>query len=387
MAKNLLYVLFLSMYPFWFTQVFATNEIAAKENHGRKTDICNAPAPDSFHVTTSGYNFVTLVWNPTSLGATHTIVVLTQIDSTSSWIPVDTIFNVPGTSCKVSIMQFEPTKCGFTIATNCINGEPGDDINFASPPIALILELILAGRTPHNPTTIAPCTPIKAADHNWIGFSVSNGDGFNLITNTFEVVINNDHPVVKRVNEPPLVAGNEYYEYPKTPPKNFINFYGIPPATFKVFLVNAGNSYMDIGYAYIAISQLGSNKMITICQINSLPWDNKFSFKVLTATSANGLASQIIEDRSNINSENKEKIIVQTPFSESLSIVLPESISQKKQIAISLWNVAGQLILDKHYVSVSNQISFPSETLSSGYYYLRIVYEGEAQTFKILKVY
>jgi len=392
MAKNILFSLLICSIYLVLASPLAGSETALLGKPTLKFPNCDAPPPDSFRITTFGYNFVTLTWKPAWPGATHTLVVFRKTDGDGAWIPVDTIFNVPEASCVISNMEYEPSKSGFMISTNCAYGIPGDPtavVEFDLPPIGLILELTIAGRNPINPAVIEPCTPIKIANHNWFGFSVS--DGLNIVANTFEVGVHNSadghkYPVVKRVNEPPLVAGNQDFLYPQASQNSSIFFLGDPPAIFRVFLANSNGTFTPIGYVRITISGTGLDQSITICRLTTQPWNNTFGFKVLSASVADESHPQVNENRFEIPLTSSENIKVQTPFRDNLNVFLPESYLEKKQITFSLWDATGHQVIEKHYENTSEQISIPVETLSIGYYFLRIVSDRETRTIKIFKV-
>jgi len=392
MVKNILFSLLICNIYLVSVSSLAGSETALLEKSTLNSPNCDAPAPDSFRITTFGDDFVTLTWKPAWPGATHTLVVVRKIDGTGAWMPVDTIYNVPEASYVVSNKEYDLSRSGFMISTNCaygISGDPTAVVELELPPIGLILELTIAGRNPIKPEDIEPCTPITIATHNWFGFSVS--DGLNIVANTFEVGVHNSadghkYPVVKRVNEPPLVAGNQDFLYPQASQNSSIFFLGDPPAIFRVFLANSNGTFTPIGYVRIIISGTGQDQSITICRLTSQPWNNIFGFKVLSSSVADESHPQVNENRFVIPPTSSENIKVQTPIIDNLNVFLPESYSEKKQITFSLWDATGHQVLEKHFENTSEKISIPVETLSIGYYFLRIVSDRETRTFKIFKV-
>lgn len=206
MAKNLLLALLLCTIPCSFTCLFAINEGNPNENKALKAEECNAPAPDSFRITSIGGSFISLAWKPAWVGASHVLSV-SKREPSGEWTALYFISDVPDSSYTVNNLE-GGKEYRFRIATKCPSGDPSELTSIIDG-IALIVDLTLLGRIPINPTD-ADCQGIDYHSHNWVGFRISGKGESNL----FEVKINeaSDSPTgyIKRVaTDNPIVAVNE----------------------------------------------------------------------------------------------------------------------------------------------------------------------------------
>lgn len=223
MAKNYFFMLAFCAFYFSSNQLFAINSPIIPDNLAHQTEFCETPPPDSFHMTSAGAHFVSLAWEPMWVGATHTLVVFEQGDSSSSWAPLDTIHNVSGDAYTVENLKYG-TKYRFAISTNCANGEPSSLQAYTGPPSGLILDLVLNGRTPTDPATVPPCSAIPYENFDWVGFKVAAGQNLGSIANFFEFAVGEDGvPLIKRVSYGPHIVATDFNGFfPKNPDPTII---------------------------------------------------------------------------------------------------------------------------------------------------------------------
>ncbi len=148
MEKRLQLILLFCAFQFATTPILRADESLPLENHSFKTDQCDAPAPDSFRVTSHGPNFIDLSWIQAWDGASHTLSVFTK-NTIGEWIPFGTFNNITGTSYTVNNIAFD-ADCKFLLATNCNSGEPSFHKVILYEKI--ILDVVIAGRTPIKTT-------------------------------------------------------------------------------------------------------------------------------------------------------------------------------------------------------------------------------------------
>ena len=170
MVKKIPFVLLHCALILAFTSVSASNVPPNVEPQSIKTDVCEAPPPDNFRITSVGSNFISLAWQPAWVGATHTLAVLEK-NGSGIWVSLNTLNIVPDTAYTVPNLQ-PGSEYRFIIATNCTLGEPSV-IKAKRDGITLILELTINGRTPLNPVAI-DCHNIAYKNYNWVGFKVES---------------------------------------------------------------------------------------------------------------------------------------------------------------------------------------------------------------------
>ncbi len=215
MDKKLRLPLLLCLLHLTFTGVFATNEPAPARDQ-MHADVCNAPAPDSFHVTNRGSNSIDLSWIPAWDGATHTLIILTKTNTTD-WTPLDTLYNITGPSYTIYGITFQ-TECKIFIASNCSSGEPSSKQVFVLDKV--ILELVIGASAPVNPVEVE-CNQMdfSSPENTWLGFRVSRDNEGDDLSNLFEFEITHgkypeilsDWKVkIKRYSaDHPIVAANQ----------------------------------------------------------------------------------------------------------------------------------------------------------------------------------
>ncbi len=384
MAKKVLFALLFCGLLQVSSSSYAANLPLSTESTTLNIDQCDAPAPDSFRVTVASSTFVTLAWRPVWVGATQTLTLLVKENQSSSWIPVDTFFNVSGTSFTVPISQYDLSKVGFLISTNCNNGETGTDTKLTSPPIGFILDLTLGGLNPSNPTVVETCSFFSYSEDTWMGFAISANGAPASGTNTFQLKVQGDLVIIKKVLPAPLVVGDFNHHHPKDPAPEHILFADMP-RRFLAYQITEENSFLNIGGMLVELAE--AEKAIKVCKSPMPFWNNNYTLKVLIQPPP-GNDSNFGENRFEEHTDKNYKFVVQTPFVASLNIFTPQSISNDQaaiNIRCSLWNTRRQLVLEQSFDSFSNQISIPTETLLPGFYVLQIETVNEVHTFKVIK--
>lgn len=387
MATKIFFPLLFISFLVGFTQIRAADNLYPIHLHSTFADVCNVPAPDSFRVTGTTGPVISLTWHPVSFGTLHTLTVLEKHTS-GNWNLLYSYYNVPGEDFDVSSMQYG-REYRFVIATNCNNGETSDltrSIDF----INLILDLTLAGRTPLNPEPLEGCPSINYQTNNWVGFSIqAPRPGGNLITKYFEFAEGSFQgepiPAIKRDDNFWLVASNLAGEFPIQPFPLHVLIQG--SYSFEIFHRKGFPIPYHIGTLKVVDFQ-PANKTVKICK-DQFNWDQNYLFTMLTATST-AMFSQSINDGRNEEPgikpfASKKRPIVQTPFTDLLTISFPEQSFEQGEAFIQLLNTAGQVLFASHFDATLGQVSLPVESFSIGLYILRIEIDGNPLILKVVK--
>lgn len=342
---------------------------------------CQAPPPDSFRVTVAGGNFITLAWAPAWNGATHTLVVFLKNEDDNSWQPIDTFHQVSGSSFTYTGITPPVTRYGFSISTECNNGETSSENDFVTPPIGVILDLTIEGRYPTNPAPKTPCTEIKYENHDWVGFYVKKNYGEYQPHNFFEVTVEDDHPVVKRtILESPVVAGTVTYLYPKNPPNDHVYFYDYPK--FFMFEDLGNNQYEDIGWLSISLGQIGSDKYMKICKEGLAGWNNGYNFMTFVSLPPDNFSNN--HDRNDTATNNQ--ILVQTTVTERLIIGHSRNLDDHLSANIMIWSISGYILVNREMEVSEKNIEVFVGDLPQGFYISKIKIGNLEKTFKFIKV-
>jgi hypothetical protein len=376
MAKFLLSALFFWFHLFVISPAFASEEPGNPEKISRLSEVCDAPAPDSFRITSIGGSFMTLAWKPAWEGATH-VLYISQKDSSGGWTAQSVLPNVSGNTITVNGLV-GGKEYRFRIATKCSTGEPSELTAFVDG-IALILDLTIAGRTPKNPQPIN-CTGIEYAKYPWLGFRIS-GEGYSRL---FEVKINGENVepfgTVGRVRpENHIVASNMDFLYPNinTPVvSNFSQFFRILDVTLPT----------PLRIGLISINSIpGSPNKIDLCDVTNNPldpWKNGYSFSALFAYET------ILIPPGGIGYGIDPKLngfTVQNPMSENLNIFAPDGFINNGSIKIRFLDLNGKLVFAQEFDYFSNQVLIPLEGLSTGFYILEIQSSNAIEVHKVVK--
>jgi hypothetical protein len=348
-------------------------------------DECNAPAPEDFHITSIGGNFIALAWIPVWVGGDHTLTIL-ENDSVGGWIPFDTIYNVPGASYTVEGLE-SGKEYRFILATNCSTGAPST-LNTIIDGITLIVDLAIIGRIP---VKILPvdCNNIPL-NNNWVGFKVEYINGGISVANYFEFVIvgasaNNkffSHVEIRRVyRDLPIVAVDPDAQWPTCDvPIRF----DVGTSFRMARLIGGGPNKELIGWIKIYQNSASSISICADYNHPTLPWKNAYTFTALIAPKA-GVSPGCGDRSDNLTTANNE-IRAQSPFDEILTLFFPQSFSGDVKVNIRLLNTNGQSVMEQVVEGVTSQVAFPVRTLVPGVYILQIKTKEETHSLKVLKV-
>jgi hypothetical protein len=270
-------------------------------------------------------------------------------------------------------------------ATNCPSGEPSE-LKAIIDGITLILDLTINGRSPRQ-SLIVPCDQIPL-NVNWKGFKVSyQGEG-KEVTNSFEFepfgtqetnsFIN--HVTIMRVIENnPIVAVDFLGEWPKC------NDPVLPAGmSFRIdHIINGGPDKESVGWVDFGQNPDGTISLCPDYQHPTLPWKSNYIFTAFVSKNATNLFScyERFENHLDINN----KILVQSPFNETLNIYLPGSLIEFNYMQIKLLNMNGDVVINQHLTTNSGMVSIPIVPIPSGIYLLQIENSNELHTFKVVK--
>ena len=381
MAKNLTQLVLFVALMVGFMPLHASIEPSFVNGNARISEQCDAPAPDSFRMTNAGIHFVSLAWQPVWTGAFHTIKVFKKEEGSTTWSYLETFPDVPDYTFTVSNLKYL-TQYKFSIATNCSDGTPSEYEAYTGPPIGVILDLVLGGRTPNNPDPAPYCQPILFENYDWVGFKVESGVGLGAIANYFEFGLNvGGAPVIKRPTYgPDLVAARKAdgaYPTINVPIIELIE------ATFDIRRLVNGIPQLPLGILDLTYDPI--NKTVKICKDIFFPWAPGYIFTMLTAKMVNGFQAPNTEGLLKYNNHFAESITVVNPVKEAIHIFMPKPLCEKENLTISLLNTNGQTVFKRLFEAVENPISFPVENLPPGFYILHLEGLGQIQTFKIVK--
>jgi len=383
MAKKILLTLLFCVTQLALCPVFAT---CKPELQCLQLDMCTAPAPDSFRITSIGGNFIALAWTPAWIGANHTLAVL-ENDGAGGWMTFDTFHNVPGSSYTVEGLE-SGTEYRFILATNCPSGEPSE-LKTIIDGIALILDLAIIGRNPNKPVAV-DCSSIPL-NANWVGFKVEYESSGISIANFFEFVIVETNQTssnffskveIRRVfRDHPIVAIDPDEFWP-TCDVSLIPNVG---TTFRMARLFGGGPNKEF-IGWIDLYQ-NSSSSINICpdyDHPDLPWKNAYKFTALVAPKASSMPG--CSNRSENITTSYADLKAQSPFDETLHVFFPASFPEGEKTSFRLLNTQGQVVLDKKIEMITSEIVLPIKTLAPGIYILQIEMGGEAHSLKVIKV-
>lgn len=120
--------------------------------------------------------------------------------------------------------------------------------------------------------------------------------------------------------------------------------------------------------------------------ISQILIDTKF-FVVTSLDKNNNEAGNFTTTLSNPNfasSENKSYVVYPNPFTSKFTIEFQNSISD--YVGVSIFDIAGQQIMQQSYEIVNNKIIVTPLISNSGIYFVKITFEnGSSESFKIIK--
>jgi Secretion system C-terminal sorting domain/Fibronectin type III domain len=363
----------------FFNTVFAAHGCGNPEKNILVAEICDAPAPDSFRITSIGGTFITLSWKPAWEGANH-IIYVSKKTSSGGWAAQFILPNVSGNTITVDSLE-GGKDYRFRIATKCPSGDPSELTAFVDDHTAIV-ELTLIGRNPKNPKPIN-CIGIPYQSYKWVGFMVS-GEGES---NFFEVQVNDDsnNPLayIRRVvTANPIVAVDQTGNFPN----NFQPIIPDVPAPFGMVRLSTNNNSQPEIIGRIDVSLHKTPPRLDICVESStqFPWKNGYTFTSMTAKetiiSPTGGAGQGFG-----KTPFTQQIEVQNPFKDELHVLFPQLFTEVGKVSIHLLNTNGRIVFEQKTELFSSELTFPFGGLSSGVYFLVIETDKEVQVLKVLK--
>jgi len=378
MAKKILLALLFCAMHMACSPVFAANDTAFR------ADVCTAPAPDSFRITSIGGDFISLAWVPAWVGAEHTLSVL-ENDGVGGWITFDTLHNVPGSSQTVE--GLEPgMEYRFILATNCSTGEPSELVKIIDG-ITLIVDLTIIGRNPNTPVAV-DCGSIPL-NSNWVGFKVEQISAGISIANFFELVVDGNNTSsnffskvqIRRVyRDHPLVAVNPDNQWPTCDDPLLIDV----GASFRMARLLGNGPNMEL-IGWIDLYQ-NSGSSISICPDYNhpdLPWKNTYKFTALVAPKASAMPG--CGNRSGTKTKAYAEIKAQSPFDQTLHVFFPTSFPDSHKTCFRLLNTQGQTVWLKQMDGGTNEVELPTGSIIPGFYILQIETKDVTHSLKVIK--
>lgn len=372
MAKNVpFFVLLVAILALFF---FNLQSAAAHNPVNAPVESCDAPAPDSFRITSAGGNFISLSWKPVWPGASY-FLVASEKNSAGGWVPMEVFPDVQDTSFTVDGLE-GGKEYRFHISTKCPNNEVSELTAWIDG-IALIVDLTLLGRVPKNPVEISG-QGIPYPKLHWLGFRVSGAGASGL----FEVEVNKngDFPLafIRRVNlEEKIVAVDWDNQYPhQFNPE--INGVDIPFEIVHLFQ----ESQISIGK--VDLTKHAFPPTIDI-EVTST-WKPEYQFQVLKADATissppgNTGGSQGLQAGQN---RFGLQLDCPNPFGDLLEVSLLSDELAEEQITLTLFDAENRKIDSKNTTSPTNTCIFNMSGLPSGLYFL--VAEGE-NTYSVKKL-
>jgi len=387
MERKLHFVLLFAAFALNFHPIFAKATFEFGGSNVIISDTCDAPAPDSFRITSVSSNSIALAWEPIWMGAEHSLIIHKK-NPTGAWETFLSRFTVQGVSY-TAINLTPGSEYRFIIATNCGPDEPSS-IKINIDGIALILELTIAGRNPTNPVPV-DCHKIKYLEHEWVGFKVETyTKQGELISSLFEVEAYGgddskgfiSHGIIKRVDyENPIVATNDSGKWPTNQQSSL---FGSNP--FRMgHKKNDGIGTIPIG----RVGLTGYPASIDLCaDYNNTedPWRQNYLFTAMTAETVSGFLPSAFDERSESPTNQQVDAWAQSPFNEHLDVFIPLADQRHGNGKIYLLNAAGLIIMDQKVNAQCSIISFQTGSLVAGLYFIRIESGRKVQTLKTIKI-
>ncbi|MBN8680502.1 MAG: fibronectin type III domain-containing protein [Chitinophagales bacterium] len=376
---------FLSLlFSFFVANFFVLNATNLENASTILTDTCEAPPPDSFRILDAGAHYVTLAWNPVDPMATYTIVVQKEGGNANTWENVDTISNVTGNSITIQNLLYG-SKYQFELATNCENGDPSKFKIYAGPPLGVILDLVLDGRTPVNPVSVPPCSPILIQNYKWVGFKVESSQNLGSAINFFEFALGDDGvPQIMRVSYGPQIVATDFSGIFPIQPFPFTKV-ELPSSEFELRRVD-GISPLIIGTIQLTYNPI--QKTVQFCKKNGTNWVNSYSFSTIVANQVNGFENLNIVDRDSFDENcNVNNLVILNPMiDDQIFIENSNQLSCFKEVKFILIDMYSRVCDISKFNGVPNQLDLNGKNILPGFYTLVIELEGKKITKSILKI-
>lgn len=370
MAKKLLFTLFIC-----FLSLFSNNLFSNTPLNGENG--CNTPPPDSIRVIGMGSTFTTLAWTSTQAGADHYLSLFEE-NASGGWDSLYTVFVENVTTH--TFTDFPNGKNHLVkIRTACEDGGPSTASASFFPPIGVIVELILDGRSPSSSTKQFPCTDLfyPTNETDWIGFVIkktnSNGTS-NLSYFEYNNLIDKVGGRIRRVQaNNPLVSANQSGEYPQ----------------FVYDTITSGNEQFKIGETNSGsftskgtIKVTWYNNRVNLCPDMDEPLAPNFTFTILRGTAPSNKPVNFTPFDLFAQGSPSEDISITNPFSGNLNIF---SMNPLGLCDITIFDLNGKRVYIETIDLRDTQVSIPQASLKPGIYILQISNGSIQKNFKIIK--
>jgi hypothetical protein len=286
--------------------IFPQALLATGSSNSVNSEPCLAPTPENFRVTEINSGDVHLAWSPAWAGATHTLKVL-RTDAFGAWATVLISPNV--TDSTFVIVDLEAGLYEAVISTNCLWGQPSQ---LEKESRFKIIDLVVGGRMPINPSMVEGCSPINMANHKWVGFRVRDTE--TSVSNIFEFTFEDgSKPTIKRVGNDVIVAVNYSDEFP------FGDFLVTTHNPVRMIDRRFQGEEARIGYVRVAGSNV--DKVVEICIAVAAPasWKPQYQLTTLvssmpTAPPGGGVTHQGIKEKKLIRGSYKTPLVLHWPY-------------------------------------------------------------------------
>jgi hypothetical protein len=385
MAKKSLFALLSCSFTLFFYPISILYGASTIERETLANDECTAPPPDNFRATDISLNYISLAWQPAWPGANHTLSVQEK-NISGTWIARRTFYEVSGSSFVVDSLD-SGVLYKFVISTNCATGETSS-LKSSIEEESKVIDLVIAGRNPTNPTILANCHTLNYIENDWVGFKIDYASEGILLHNIFEFKKNshNGEPTklggiaavtIKRVN---YNSGIYAADLDNNFPTNQNPIYQTTNNRFKIGKNDNGG--FETG-GLIKVTLNSDNSTVEICPVEDQPWNNKYKFTplVVTLDMNQGPNEGIFRDS---KPDEEGTFSVQNPFSNSLEIFNFSNYSHDN-VLFRIFNTSGYKIFEYRLESFGIHESIPIQSIPNGIYLLHIETAMGSQIQKLIK--
>ncbi|MFN0216392.1 MAG: T9SS type A sorting domain-containing protein [Saprospiraceae bacterium] len=332
---------------------------------------CDLPAPLNFHIEELGTTWVKYAWGANA-GFEHRI----RTYRTSDNALLNTTNVPPGTSSAV-INGLPPGTSVYGIINAVCPpfGENSPNEAQSAPGTTLIVDLIVNGI--HPPGGGVGCTLFNDGQCEFSGNPA-------IITNFRVTKIKAGPNAYRNFGMNYSGVQSSYRAYFE---KN--NAEDTSPFDFKCASNNSGPTCFqtEIGEIW-DVSGTPHVKVITFDPIESMTTMLNLDFlasgyKIEILGSYGGFRSVDPSRSASISPSPSAVLASPNPFSNILE-VFPAQINASR-ITLQLFNLSGQKVIDQQFPGGQEQYALSTESLSPGFYMLRIEADGEVQTLKVVK--
>jgi hypothetical protein len=346
-----------------------------------QAESCDAPAPDSFRITSVGGHFISLKWKPVA-GINAYFMLVSLQDSTGGWIPNQVFPNIPDTLITVNGLE-GGKKYQFKISSKCPNGDISGLTSIIDG-VTLIVDLTVGGRIPQNPLPINGIG-IDYQKLPWLGFRVS-GEGASGL---FEVNVNDAsfQPVawIRRVYlTDKIVAVDDQGNFP-IPGIPIIENVEIPFAIWN----NLPEAEL-IGKVEIMKHQnFPGPPTVDILIADTDPdWKSQYTLTVLSAQGSiiNPSGGGSGGTGQGLSSNNETRFVsAESPFAGHLDLKINNSGVQENNIPFFIFDGSGQLKSTGLFGPSDTHYRIEAQNWPDGVYYLICNNGHERSVLKIVK--